>query len=1021
MIKNQHFNENFNIFQASAGSGKTYNLAKEYIRICLQYVDKRIYRNILAITFTKKAVGEMKSRILFFLKELAEGKNTDLFNYFSQKYGKEELQKRSQIILEQIHHDYNNFSVYTIDSFFSLIAKGFATELNIPIDSQMELDDSVMMDNIIDILLSKVGQNQDKTITEFLLKFVYSKMDEERSWKIKEVLTDNGKEIFSEKAKEHLEKLKNLDLEEFESLIKKIEEEEQKYCNQIKKIAQNMLAIFEENGLKKEDFYGGYLWDWYKKVEIEKEIDFKTIQNIQKSTDEEKFYAKSLSNEKKAIIDSLTENIKNSYFQIKEAHKYWVSYKAIKQNLYSVALFQQMKIIQEELKNKEQTLHLSEIAMKLHEIVSQEPIAFIYEKISLRYAFLFIDEFQDTSRMQWEILKPFVNDIISSEVKTGIAGKVFIFGDEKQAIYRFRNGDVQQMLEFSENQDIKKIPLTTNYRSKWHIVDFNNLYFDHLKEEEGLIGKIYKNAKQDSKNDGGCVSLTTIEKDADNQTYNKVVLSKIKYVQSLGYQYKDIAIIVRKKKYGQEIIQHLIQNDIPTTSAEALLLSKNENIQFVLALLQYIENENNMLSLLKILTFLTQRHEKLDLQTLLSVKNLRNNKLQNAYLQQILKQILSQYYEDFKIEDISRCNLYEQIEMILRIFFKEESQNPYLLSLLNFVLEFNNQNQYPQSYFFKYFDQKKPTISNPENINAVTIITTHKSKGLEFPVVIYPIYKETTQLKKDWVDVSQEMNLSIESAYIKYKKELNNSFFAENYAQEQILSEMDNKNVDYVVFTRAEDWLFLIKKPEKEDDKLVNFFKNRLNSESVSDKDNEQINCYFYGNQNQAGEEREEKQNQQLENIQSVPILAQFSTNGKNAVNIEQETLWGIKVHNYLSQIVHREDIQKVEKRIEKDVQLSAEEKEKMLSAIEQVCCGQYSDLLFGTENCIIKNEVEIWQANNNVLRLDKLIINGKYADIVDYKTGLPKKEHQEQINNYATIVEKMGYKVRKTQIIYIE
>ena len=92
-----------------------------------------------------------------------------------------------------------------------------------------------------------------------------------------------------------------------------------------------------------------------------------------------------------------------------------------------------------------------------------------------------------------------------------------------------------------------------------------------------------------------------------------------------------------------------------------------------------------------------------------------------------------------------------------------------------------------------------------------------------------------------------------------------------------------------------------------------------------------------------------------------------------------------------------------------------------MLSAIEQVCCGQYSDLLFGTENCIIKNEVEIWQANNNVLRLDKLIINGKYADIVDYKTGLPKKEHQEQINNYATIVEKMGYKVRKTQIIYIE
>ena len=525
--------KSFIVYQAAAGSGKTYTLAKEYIRLCLKSFSKDpfVYRKILAITFTNKAVNEMKERILLFLEMLAENTHPNLLEELSESVEKSEIPVRAKEILTRIHHDYSNFSIYTIDSLFQRIVQSFAIDLKIPLNHQLELDTDTMMSQIVDLILSKLGYNQD--VTEAIINFSFSNIEEGKNWHIERELAKTGKEIYKETAIPHLKRLETIQFQDFDAIIKQINAKVAIIENKIVENAKNACNTILENGIEFGDFYQGLrgIGQWFYK---RSQKDFEQLSGnsyVLKAVNEDVWYSSTCKS--KEIIDEVSQDLKTYYFAISETEQDYKLLKAIRKNIYPVVLLNEIRRTSEDLKRTDKLLHISEANAAIFESIKNEPVPFVYERIGERYKYIFIDEFQDTSNVQWQNILPLVVEVLSSSLfEQEESGKVIIFGDAKQAIYRFRGGNVSQfvtlpkLLQNTENEIVKeyentleynfqKIFLQKNYRSKKEIVEFNNDFFTYLTEnEDDAIKDIYAHCSQDVNRDnvGGAVYLSYLLK-----------------------------------------------------------------------------------------------------------------------------------------------------------------------------------------------------------------------------------------------------------------------------------------------------------------------------------------------------------------------------------------------------------------------------------------------------------------------------------------------------------------------------
>jgi len=530
--------KSFIVYQASAGSGKTYTLAKEYIRLCLMYFpqDKFIYRKILAITFTNKAVNEMKERILLFLELLAANKHPNLLEELSENIEKSDISARAKEILHLIHHDYSHFSIYTIDSLFQRIVQSFAIDLKIPLNHQLELDSDALMSQIVDLILSKLGYDED--ITQAILNFSFSNIEDEKNWHIERELAKIGKEIYKETAISHLTKLETLQFCDFDAIVKQINAKIAIIENKITESAQNACYAIMKNGVDFNDFYQGAkgIGQWFYK---KSQGDFEQLSGnsyVLKAVNEDVWYSSSCKSKK--MIEDIALDLKEYYFAISSNEQDYRLLQAIRKNIYPVALLNEIRRTSEVLKKTDKLIHISEANLSIFESIKNEPVPFVYERIGEQYKYLFIDEFQDTSNMQWQNILPLAVEVLSSILFGQESGKVIIFGDAKQAIYRFRGGDVSQfvtlpeLVQSSENEiskeqentlkyNYQKMFLQKNYRSKKEIVEFNNQFFDYLTEnEDAQIKDIYSNSSQDVNKDnvGGAVFLSYFLKDTSKKT-----------------------------------------------------------------------------------------------------------------------------------------------------------------------------------------------------------------------------------------------------------------------------------------------------------------------------------------------------------------------------------------------------------------------------------------------------------------------------------------------------------------------
>ena len=1035
----------FSIYDASAGSGKTYTLVKEYLKIILLSKKQDAYRNILAITFTNKAVHEMKSRVVESLSEFAkENPSEKALNLMQVIHSEtdlnlQDIKEKAKNIIKNLIHNYAAFDISTIDKFTHKVIRAFAHDLNLPITFDVSLDTENLLTEAVDAIIAEAGN--DEELTKLLVDFTMEKTDDDKSWDVSREIMETGRLILNENNREEIVHFNNKKIAEFVEIKSKLTE----LCKEIetKTIAQatEMLLLIDKNGIDLKSFSGGY---FPKHLVSIQEAKFNPNNKTYHEFEDIKINKTAKDG---AIIENIIPELlavlKSIYTQFEKKN----FYEAFLKNITPLSLMNTLSNKLQEIQKEQNILSIAEFNKLINEQIQNQPAPFIYERLGEKYKHFFIDEFQDTSEMQWQNLIPLIDNALSSEDLDGARGSLMIVGDPKQSIYRWRGGKAEQFIELSKdknpfvNPSKALFPLAINWRSYSQVIDFNNNFFYFLasKFENEDYKDLYANHSHQEINDkkGGYVNISFIPKiekeevsDEDildkNELYLEATLNTILKVKANGFNYKDIVILTRNKKPGTAIANHLIENGIPIVSSESLLLGVSSEVQTCIYILRYLKNANDLESKANFLYYLAKNHqEKLPVHDFIAKGMELKNELE-------FQKWLTEIDIDFSFQNIRKKALYEATEIIISKVILIEKRNAYIQYFLDLVLEHDLKKQSGISDFLFYWENnsEKLSIPSPEGNDAVRIMTIHKSKGLEFPVVIFPFAEQNYSQNlgdKIWIAADEEQ-IGLPKALVSKNKDVEN--FGEEaskvYNQKKEEDLLDNINVLYVALTRAEEQLYVISGLVSENSKgelpnnMATFFIEFLGNEFKE----EQLE-YEFGSKEKISSTKEV-----VSNALMIPQLSE-TLNPKNIKIAQRESvMWNTKqqkaieygniIHEILAFVKTKSDIDlAITKAIENGLIIS-NQKETVLATISEIVNHKELIDYFSDENKVM-NEQTIIQKQGTTIKPDRMVLTkNKDVYLLDYKTGVHQPKYKLQLENYQNAIEKMGYKVVKKALIYI-
>ncbi|WP_165750300.1 UvrD-helicase domain-containing protein [Cellulophaga sp. Z1A5H] len=1030
-------NTSYNIYNASAGSGKTYTLTKSYLKIILSSATSANYREILAITFTNKAVAEMKERIIDSLYDFGKVKTADHAPSMFLDLVKElhidveTLQKRAKTRLKEILHNYAFFDVSTIDKFTHRLIRTFAKDLKLPQNFEVILDTNLLLSEAVDRLVNKAGVEPE--LTKVLIAFALEKANEDKSWDISRDIFDMGRELlFKEKYEDALEAIEQKNIGDFDALKKLLKTKIKKAEDDIQLAGKTNLQLMTDNGLELKDFKSSYFSKFMIDVaELKPTINFNAAwkQDFENTA----LYTKTLAEDKKATIDSLHQTF-NKHFQVIKTSFFELAF--LKNAYKNIVPLTVLNALQKELKNLE--LERDEIPLAtFNSIISKEiknqPVPFIYERLGEKYRHYFIDEFQDTSELQWSNLIPLIGNALESQDEKGNNGSLLLVGDAKQAIYRWRGGKAEQFLNlvhqtknpFVNFPNVENLP--ANYRSYHEVINFNNSFFSTISAN--ITNTVYKelyeegNKQKVNNKKGGFIQISFIAEEDKNEDelYCNEVLQTITTLSEKKYPLKDICILVRDKKHGILLADFLSTNKIPIISSETLLLKNNPKVNFLANLLKFSVDSEDFEAAYALLFYLGEQ----------------TGQPKHAYISENLNKLelhLSNQY-NFEINTLKQSSVYDGFEQAVKHFNLVDESDAYITYFLDEVLDVEYKQGASATLFLDYWEKKQDmlSISAPLEMDAVQIMTVHKSKGLEFEVVLFPyanshIYKEIKP--KTWLPVAAEEFNGFTDVLINKNKEIvNYSETAESiYNEEHEKLELDAFNVLYVALTRAVKCLFIFTKKEYEGktenpktDYYSGLFISYLKQRGVW----QDLQLHY-----QFGQLDENKISSEVLHEQEE-IKFQYSFKERTSFKIVTTSgmLWdttaeaalskGNTIHKILSLIETVDDITPCFEMLVKKGSLSTEEVPLLELKVRAII--EHRDLKeFYTKDAIVKNETDIITKNGIILRPDRLVINENKATIIDYKTGARNISYKDQIDTYAYAIEEMGYQINKKIIIYI-
>ncbi|MBQ0733818.1 UvrD-helicase domain-containing protein [Aquimarina celericrescens] len=1039
-----NLNTAFTVYNAAAGAGKTYTLVKEYLITLLKGEYQDSYKNILAITFTNKAVAEMKMRVLENLVAISHHSTPSDYKdilkdlVVETKITEEKLKQKANRVLKSILHNYAAFDIVTIDTFTHRILRTFAHDLGIPMNFEIEMDTEKLIEEAVDNVIAKIGL--DDTLTKLIIDFAISKLEEDKSWDITVELNKVARLLFSENDREHLNNLSNKTYDDFEGLKKLLYKKITENKKTIISKAASVLEILKDNGIDYADFTRGSIPNHFQKLaEGETNIDFKAVwkQDIRNAS----FYSNKLDQDKKSIIDHLRPTIEEAFLATKLGLTQNHFFKNCIKNLTPLSV---LNTINQELiaiRKERRILLISEFNSIISKSIQGQPAPFIYERLGERYRDYFIDEFQDTSELQWNNLIPLIDNAVASETLTGKRGRITIVGDAKQAIYRWRGGKAEQFIELSSDQnpfsvkDKRVLNLPKNYRSHEEIVKFNNSFFtflskDFSNEKHQQLYLLGNNQEVNSKKDG-YVDISFIDtKNAteEQEVYPLKVYETIIELQDKGYKPNDICIIVRKQKEGVVIANFLADKGLSIISSETLLIKNAPEVIFIIDLITWYVQPDNLQAKVDVLHFLSKDIAAQEKHSFLQ-KMIGKNKI--GFLSQ-----LEALGIDFDFDQLAIRPLYDAVEYIISSFNLAQITPAYIQFFLDVVFTFTQRNTEGMIGFLSFWEDKKDKLGivAPDTKEAIEIMTIHKAKGLEFPCVIYPfanidIYREIEP--KTWLGVTKEDYFGFKEVFVDYSKNIADySEDANNVVLErQAQLELDTFNLLYVVLTRAKEQLYIISKlelnskgesnPNKFSGKLIAYLKD-------VGKWNTKTKQYSFGNfkkpPDMAVKTKHEAKAIKLSNFgdSSRTYKVNVVTNSSKLWDTAQKNAIekGNLIHDLMSSIYTKEDINSVIEEAFTKGEITIFEKEILAQEILNLTNHPKLSKYFSKENKVY-NERDII-SNGNLFRPDRIVVDkNDCTTIIDYKTGTYNESHTKQIHKYSDILIDMGYVIENKILIY--
>ncbi|MFD1062695.1 UvrD-helicase domain-containing protein [Winogradskyella litorisediminis] len=1028
----------FNIYSASAGSGKTYTLAKSYIKLLVvsKYSDQ--FKNILAITFTNKAVGEMKTRIVDMLKVFStysegETKHPMFLDICKElNISEEHLQEKSKVVLQKIIHNYGAFDISTIDGFTHRVIQTFAFDLKLPVNFEVELDQEFLLNKAVDNLIAKAGT--DKKLTQTLVDFAIEKADDDKSWDITYDFNKISKLLVNENDLPFVEKLKSKTLEDFNTLKNQLIKQISSLEIEIVKKAKEALTLINEASLQFDDFNRKSLPNHFKNLADKKfNVGFES-QWQTALVEGERLYPSRVSDTVAQTIEALQPKFIQLFTETKELVFQIKFKKAIYKNITPLSVINALQKELQTLKDEENKILISEFNSLISKEIKGQPTPFIYERLGEKFRHYFIDEFQDTSAMQWNNLVSLMDNALSAA-----NGSAMLVGDAKQSIYRWRGGDAQQFIDLTNGRvnpfqlKANTTNLETNYRSFKEIINFNNSFFkfvsDYLFEDENYKS-LYKGATQKvSKEESGYVNLSFLEYDnaeEGTEVYTEKTLETVKSCIENGYKLGDICVLVRKKKEGIAVSDVLSNHGISIISSETLLLNNSPKVQLLNFVLALLTQPNDQKLKLNVLNAISKLFKITDKHTFFKAHiNLPTDEL---FKQLNILDIQINYPE------LLQMPIFDTVESLVRSFkLCETSSDAYVQFYLDTVLDYSNKQNSDLSGFLDYFETKKEklSISTPSNLDAVSVMTIHKSKGLEFPVVIFPFadldfYKEIEP--KEWFPIEQENYNSFDTALINYNKDFLN--FGEIgefiYQKHQSELELDGVNLLYVTLTRAVEQLYIITKKDISAKGVINdktyaglFIQYLINQSKWNESQTE----YSFGQPSKLYIEKKEEMTVANFEFISTPKEShnlKVITNSGVLWETEQEKAleYGNLVHLVMSKIKTVADVDSALKSVISSGQISSENIDSLQQIIVSIVSNPTLSKYF-TDEYEIFNEKDIITKDGFYLRPDRLVIKGNKAIIIDYKTGSESTTYNAQIESYANVLKAMNYEIEKKLIVY--
>ncbi|MBR5843910.1 MAG: UvrD-helicase domain-containing protein [Bacteroidaceae bacterium] len=1089
-----------NVYKASAGSGKTYRLAYEYIKMLLgrrsesgdhyQFYThyNNPHRRILAVTFTNKATEEMKQRIVKQLEVLAH--RTSQSDYFDQlckafNCGEAQLKKNAEQVLQQLLHDFSYFNISTIDSFFQQVLRAFAREVGLQGGYEVEMDSDYVTMAAIEQMFGELDENPDRL--EWLNQYAEENIRNDGNWNIfgSSDISALAKQLDKEEYKKYRDKLAAHDLQSYKEYIETLTAHRDTIRSRIVSEAEKVIKAIELEGITPEVFTRGWIKCVYTIAQVNEPVSEKVWDNaihsfIKYYNSPKSWFAATKLKKHHLGVEGLTQNLTPAFEVLanllSDTYSEYISVPICLKHIYALGVLSTIDRYVAQYERDHNSMLLSKTPDILSALINESDAPFIYEKVGTRIEHYMIDEFQDTSNLQWRNFEPLVSESLARNNEN------LIVGDVKQSIYRWRNSDWRLLHEeldkrFSYNEINKG--RDTNWRSCAHVIEFNNAFFrraamlmqddiktaleEHsIKHVKPIIQEVFDNVAQNvsskhAKLSGRvAVNILTVENVGEFETEVMQRLpGTIRSLLNKGYRQKDIAFLVRTRDEGRKIVELLLAlsaegedclRDLHVVSDESLLISNAPPVKLIVGILRYLQNPSypiNELILAYEYGLMSASH---DADTLPS---------------QLLARYFDKQGETYNlepellafIEDIASKPLFEMCERIVHKFKMHEqvAYVGYVEAFQDIVVEYSQTHSADLFSFLRWWSEKEKTaaVKLPENLDAITVMTIHKSKGLEFPVVILPFatWKFSSQggyaptLK--WYEPQIEPFNLLPVLPVNYDAKLASSIFAPQYYKELISEYIDCLNLTYVAFTRAGQELvaYSYVREKGTGNSIGSLIKNVLDMPQLYDEDSSEMDLASHmrtieHEDGSAPEYLFEVGVDYKPVFESSPMAQMLDVNYNVVIPSEQRLKqrltaqnksgsrvrnYGILMHEILAEIVCVQDVHDVVSRYVREGKLKRAQQHEIEEKITRLIAQSRVSRWFSPDVRVV-TETAILKSGEKINRPDRVVIDGDCVTVVDYKFGqIELDEYKDKVAKYMQLVRDMGYNRVEGCIWYVE